>query len=221
VPIAYTTVALFFGFLTFAFSSFVPIQTFGLLTGLTMATSLGANLVLLPALLATTKVITLWDLVGVKLGEDPARTIPLFLGLRPAQARIVVLMAELKHFSAGETIIRRGDLGNEMYVLLRGRTEVWAGGDGERRRVGEQRRGDVFGEMALVRHAERSADVCAVEDVEVLAVDERFLRRIQLRYPRIASKVFLNLTRILSDRLELMTDKYVAVLPERLATRAG
>jgi hypothetical protein len=46
--------------------------------------------------------------------------------------------------------------------------------------------------------------------VEVLAVNERFLERIQTRYPRIASKVFLNLTRIVSDRLQRMTDQYVA-----------
>jgi len=109
VPIVYTTVALFLGFLTFAFSSFVPIQNFGILTAFTMAAALGANLVLLPALLATTKVITLWDLVGVKLGEQPARTIPLFAGLRPAQARIVVLMGELRRFAPGETVIRRGE----------------------------------------------------------------------------------------------------------------
>jgi CRP-like cAMP-binding protein len=71
-------------------------------------------------------------------------------------------------------------------------------------------RGDVFGEMALVRQNERSADVVAMSGVDVLAVDERFLARIQRRYPRIASKVFLNLTRILSDRLQSMTDAYVA-----------
>ena len=53
--------------------------------------------------------------------------------------------------------------------------------------------------------------VVAASDVELLAVDERFLERIQRRYPRIASKVFLNLTRILSDRLQSMTDKYIAV----------
>jgi uncharacterized membrane protein YdfJ with MMPL/SSD domain len=66
-------VALFFGFLTFAFSSFVPIQDFGVLAGITMAVSLVTNLVLLPAVLGTTKIITLWDLVGVKLGENPRR----------------------------------------------------------------------------------------------------------------------------------------------------
>src|SRR5260221_14162033 len=53
VPIVYTTIALFFGFLTFAFSSFVPIENFGMLAGITMATSLVANLVLLPAVLGT------------------------------------------------------------------------------------------------------------------------------------------------------------------------
>ena len=46
--------------------------------------------------------------------------------------------------------------------------------------------------------------------VDVLALDERFLRRIQNRYPRIASKVFLNLTRILSDHLQRTTERYVA-----------
>jgi hypothetical protein len=211
VPIVYTTIALFFGFLAFWYSSFVPIQNFGLLAGITMATSLGANLVLLPALLATTKIITLWDLVGVKLGDDPARTIPLFAGLRPAQARIVVLMGQIKRFAPGQDIVRRGERGDEMYVIINGAADVWAGTGVERRFIARHKRGDVFGEMALVRHNDRSADVVAYDEVEVLAVDQRFLERIQRRYPRIASKVFLNLTRILSDRLQGMTDQLVAV----------
>jgi hypothetical protein len=188
----------------------VPIQNFGILAGITMVTALGANLVLLPALLSTTKIITLWDLLGVKLGEDPAGTIPLFAGLRPAQARIVVLMGEIKRFSAGEIIVRRGERGDEMYVIIDGATEVLLGDGGGRRPVARHRRGDVFGEMGLVRHDERSADVVAVGDVEVLAVNDRFLRRIQNRYPRIASRVFLNLTRILSDRLQRMNEQFIA-----------
>jgi CRP-like cAMP-binding protein len=175
-----------------------------------MATALGANLVLLPALLSTTKIITLWDLLGVKLGDDPARTISLFAGLRPAQARIVVLMGELRHFAPGDVIVRQGDVGGEMYVIIAGTTEVLAGDGGGRQRINQLRRGDVFGEMGLVRHAERTADVVAAGNVDVLALDERFLRRIQNRYPRIASKVFLNLTRILSDNLQRTTEKYVA-----------
>src|SRR3989442_15730039 len=98
----------------------MPNRTFGILAGVTMATALGANLVLLPARLSTTKIITLWALLGVKLGDDPASTIPLFAGLRPAQARIVVLMGELRHFASGEAIVRQGELGDEMYVIIDG-----------------------------------------------------------------------------------------------------
>ena len=209
VPIVYATVALFFGFLTFAFSSFVPIQNFGILAGATLLTSLGTNLVLLPALLATSKVITLWDLVSVKLGRDPTRTIPLFAGLRPGQARIAVLMGQIKRFAPGQYIVRQGEQGGEMYVIVQGSAEVFAGSGAQRKAIMQMRRGDVFGEMALVRHNVRSADVVAAEPVEVLAVDETFLRRLQLRYPRIAAKVFLNLTRIVSDRLQRMTEQYV------------
>ena len=209
-PMLYTALALAGGFLTFAGSGFPIIRNFGILTSVTLATAFGANLLVLPALLATTKIITLWDLVGVKLGQDPTRTIPLLRGLRPAQARIVVLMGELRRFPPGAEIVRRGEQGNEMFVIVNGSTEVWVGNGAERRQVAELRRGDVFGEMALVRQYERSADVVAKQAVEVLTVDERFLQRIQRRYPRIAARVFLNLTRILSDRLQRMNEALVA-----------
>lgn len=203
-PVLYTSLALFAGFFSFAFSSFVPIRSFGVLSAITLATAFTANLVVLPALLATTRIITLWDLVGLKLGEDPTRTIPLLAGLRPAQARIVVLMGELRRFAPGAPIVRKGERGTEMFVILSGTTDVFVGSGAERQQVAELRRGDVFGEMGLVRDDERSADVIARGPVEALAVDQRFLQRIQRRYPRIAARVFLNLTRILSDRLERM-----------------
>ena len=209
-PMLYTTLALAAGFLTFGGSSFPPIRNFGILTSITLATAFGANLIVLPALLATTKIITLWDLIGVKLGQDPTRTIPLLAGLRPAQARLVVLMGELRHFPPQATIVRSGEQGTAMYVILNGATEVWVGNGADRHKVAELHRGDVFGEMGLMRQDLRSADVVAKQDVETLAVDERFLQRIQYRYPRIAALVFLNLSRILSDRLQRMNERLVS-----------
>src|SRR5258705_1176744 len=138
VPIVYTTGALCFGFLTFALSSFVPIQNFGILASLTMVTALGANLILLPALLATTKIITLWDLLGVRLGDDPARTIPLFAGLRRAEARIVVLMGEMRRFLPRGTIIPPGGRGDEKYLIIPRADQGWGGRPGRHRGRGPQ-----------------------------------------------------------------------------------
>jgi len=210
VPVIFTTVALFLGFLVFAGSSFVPIRSFGQLTAITIVAALLANLIVLPALLATSRIITLWDLVGVKLGSDPTRTIPLLAGLRPAQARLVVLMGHLRSFGAGEPIVRKGETGRAMYVIIEGTGDVWGTSGDKRTLLMSLARGDVFGEMALVRGEQRSADVIARDAVEVLEIDEGFLDRLQRRYPRVASRVLRNMTRILSDRLQRLTDRLVA-----------
>jgi hypothetical protein len=201
-PIIYASTALGLGFLTLLFSNFVPIQKFGILTAITIAAAFANDLVLLPALLATTRIITLWDLLYLKLGSNPQKTIPLFEGLRPWQAKIVTLMGEIKAFPKGRTLIRQGEMGNEMYVLIKGAAEVVLNSSDHPKRLNTLGRGDVFGEMGLIRHHERTADVIALEDVEVLAVNERFLTRIMRRYPRIASKIFFNISKIVSDRLE-------------------
>jgi len=111
-------------------------------------------------------------------------------------------MGELRAYAKDETIIRQGEMGNEMYVLLKGTADISIKAHGQSKRIAGLERGDVFGEMGLVRHHERTADVVAVEDVEVLAVNERFLSRVKRRYPRIGTQIFFNVAKILSDRLE-------------------
>jgi CRP-like cAMP-binding protein len=154
----------------------------------------------------TAHVVTVWDLASLKLGSQP-HEIPLFASLRPFQAKIVVLMGQLARAQPGDYITRRGERREELYVLLGGEVDILGGGDTVIRTLS---RGDVIGEMGLVRHVPRSADAVVRETTEYLVLDSAFLDRIQRRYPRIAATVFLNLTRILSDRLENTTNQLVA-----------
>jgi len=210
-PIVYTSGALTLGFLVMRLSDFVPIRDFGALSAATMVAALATNLLLLPALLAQTRIVTIFDVMFAKLGKDPHKTIPLFHGLRRAQARIAVLLGSLRNVAAGEAAVRQGEMGEEMFVIISGDADVIVHGpDGRTRNVRKLGRGDVFGEMGLVRKQLRTADIVAIGDMELLAVDQRFLERLQGRYPRIAATVFLNLTRVLSDRLESTTERFAA-----------
>jgi CRP-like cAMP-binding protein len=197
----YASVLLILGFLTLCFSSLVPLQEFGFLSAATMLVALLADVILAPALLATTRIITLWDLLYLKLGKDPHKTISIFANLRPSQAKIVALMGEIKSFPRGHAIIRHGEGSNEMFVMISGRAEVRVNSAGQTRRVWELQRGDVFGVTSLMQSQERVSDVIATEDVEVLAMDERFLSRVW-RYPRIAARIFFNISKMLLDRLQ-------------------
>jgi predicted RND superfamily exporter protein len=201
-PALYYSALLVLGFLTLGTSTFVPIQEFGLLSSATIVIGVIGELLLLPALLTTTRIITVWDLMYLKLGKDPQKTIPLFDGLRPSQAKIVTLMGELKKFAKGQHVIRTGEKGEEMYLILAGAADVIINPTTQAKRVRTLERGDVLGEMALIGDHVRTADVVATDDVEVLAVSDRFLKRMQKRYPRIGAKIFLNLAKILSTRLQ-------------------
>lgn len=206
-PALYNSALLFFGFASLATSTFVPLQQFGILSAITILAAILTELALFPALLATTRIITLWDLLGVKLGRDPHKTIPLFADLRPSQARLVALLAGLESYPSGAAVVRQGELGDEMYVIIDGKARVEVDTGGERRRVRDFGRGDVFGEMGLIRSHERTADVVADGPLEVMTVDQRALTRVQRRYPRTAAQIFLNLSKILSDRLQRETER--------------
>lgn len=213
LPIFVTCASLTAGFLVVCLSNFVPIRHFGLLASTTMIVGLAADLLLLPSLLMTAHIITVWDLLYTRLGSQPHKEIPLFSDLRPFQAKIVVLMGQLARARPGEYLTRQGELREELYVLLNGRVEVRRSEDA--RVIRSCGRGEVIGEMGLVRHKPRSADIVVAEETEYIVLDAAFLDRIQRRYPRIAATVFLNLTRILSDRLENTTNQLV------LATKAA
>ncbi len=198
-PVIATTITLAAGFMVMVTSSFVIISTFGWLTALTMIAALLCNLFLVPAILATVPVISVWDLVSSRLGPSPHLTIPLFEGLGRLGVRLVVLLGQLKTFRSGEYIVRRGEEGREMYLVLTGDGQVQL----DHGINIPLPRGGIVGEMALLRRAPRGADVVASSDLDALVIDEDFLRRLRIRYPRLASKFFLNIARILSDRLDV------------------
>jgi len=199
-PVIATSLTLTVGFLVMILSNFALISDFGWLAAMSIVASMCTNIILLPAVLATVPVVSVWDLVAFRLGPSPHKTIPLFDGLGGLSTRLVVLLGRLRTFAPNEHVVRRGEPGNEMYMVLTGRAEV-AGGPGGPV-LAQLGRGDVFGEMGLLRHTTRTADVIAKTDLEVLVIDEAFLRRLQIRYPRFASRFFVNIARILSDRLE-------------------
>ncbi len=79
--------------------------------------------------------------------------------------------------AAGETIIRQGETGHEVFVLEVGRASVSREIDGEIVQKGELGPGDVFGEMAILVEAPRNATVTAVEDCVLTTITGDLLQQ--------------------------------------------
>ena len=77
-------------------------------------------------------------------------------------ADIAALLEEID-FAAGETIFRKGDLGDSLYIIIAGKLRV-DDGDHLLNYLDES---DVFGEMALLDPAPRIATVTTMEDTHL------------------------------------------------------
>ncbi len=217
-PIVYTTITISLGFSVLLFSSFKPTAVFGLLMVVTMASALVADLILLPSLMVHVELVTIWDLIRVKLGKDPQEGIPLFRGLSRTQVHYILMAGNLRKYEAGSTIMRKGEVSDSMYAIISGELEVLggtgqesdAGAKGSKQVLATLRTGDVVGEMGMIRSCERSATVIATTSSELLQINERMIKRLQWLYPPTAHRFFFNLMTILCDRLQTMTDCYLA-----------
>jgi predicted RND superfamily exporter protein len=199
-PVTYTAVALCAGFLVWNLSAFRTQGEIGNLAAATLAFGWLCDVTLTPALCVGLRIVTLWEVLALDLGDGPERSIRLFRGLSGAQARIVALMGRLVPVRAGERLWSAGDAADALYVVIDGRLRASLEGPAGVRELAQHERGDLVGEVGLVQQA-RSADVDVVEDGRLLRLGREHFAQLRRRYPRIAAAVLANLSEVLAERL--------------------
>jgi len=209
-PILFTTLAISVGFSILTLSSFTPTAVFGLMMMITMVSALVGDAILLPSLLLHAELVTLWDLIRLRLGKDPERGIPLFKGLSRTEIHCILMAGTLIPADVGQVLLRRGDQSDAMYALVSGELDVLADpfidwDASAREPIARLQAGDIVGEMGLIRCAERSATVVAGRVSELLLINWRMIKRLQWLYPPTAYKFMINLSSILCNRLERTT----------------
>lgn len=209
-PITFTSFALALGFGVLILSNFIPTAQFGLLAALVMIYALLTDLFVNPMILLSVQLITIWDFIRLKLKKDITKESPVFRNLRDSEAKKVVLLGSIRSAAAGEYLFHQGEEGHEMYLVLTGSVKVTLDREGRRVELGTLKPGDVLGEMALLEQGIRSANIIAAEDAELLRIDEASLERVRRRFPKIAAKLFMNLSRVLSSRLRDQNVRSVA-----------
>jgi hypothetical protein len=203
-PVTYASLALAAGFGVLGLSDLRQQAEFGWLAAATLLCCGVADLTFNPALTSRIKIVTLWDVLTLDLGENPHQAIPVFKGFSKWQARIVALMTEIVELRKGQRLIQRGEKSDGMYVVIEGRLQSSVERDGALVPLNRHGRGDVLGEVGLFR-GERTANVDCESDVRALRFDQENLARLQRRYPRTASKLLRNLSEVLADRLAAAT----------------
>ena len=151
----------------------------------------------------------------VKLGdegvEDVARArrlalkrevlakMPLFARLTERELLRVMQAVEVREYLDGEVVIREGDKGDELFIVLDGNVRVTRG-DAVLTDLGP---GEHVGEMALIRSVPRSATVSAFGGTaELIAIRRADFFEILRKEHEVAVKMLWQFLGVLADRLD-------------------
>lgn len=123
------------------------------------------------------------------------KRLPIFDALNDKDIGDLVSLMQVKNVEAEETILRHGDRGTHLFIVLSGRMTVF---DEEGRTLANLEEGSFFGEMSLLSEGKVSATVVAAMDSKLATMSGKGFKHVITNYP--ALQVFFY--RLLVGRIQ-------------------
>jgi CRP-like cAMP-binding protein len=143
------------------------------------------------------------------------KEIPLLQGFTEAEVRQLEEIGRHLSFSPGELVLEQGKTSQELWILLKGKCEVFKPlGNGKARSpvvLATLEPYSNFGEMSFFHTAPHSASVRAQTPVELLCIPRARFDELVRREPGLAYKLTMNTVQNLAERMRRM-DEWVAEL---------
>jgi CRP-like cAMP-binding protein len=128
------------------------------------------------------------------------RSVPLFGELPGEDLRTIAEIVETIELPAGEVVFRKGDTGDDLFVILRGKIGIREG----KLDVATFGPREFFGELSVIDHEPRSADAVVLEDAQLLRLGSADLGELMARRPQIQEQFLV----VLARRLREVTQRF-------------
>lgn len=138
----------------------------------------------------------------------------LFRDLTDHELRFLERCVHVRHYHAGESIFRQGEVGVGMYLVVKGRVEIYIVDpnalteQGRELYITQLLSNDFFGELSLVEdNGRRTATAVARDETTLIGFFKPDLMEILSRRPAMGTKITLRIAEVLGRRLKETTDK--------------
>ena len=115
--------------------------------------------------------------------------IPIFAPLSDEEIERLANASTSRVYAPGEAIVRAGQVGNSMFVIISGSVKVQITENDYQKTVNTLAEDDFFGEMSLLTGEPRSASVIAIVETEVLRIDKNGLKPILEANPELVGVI--------------------------------
>src|SRR5512133_747914 len=135
--------------------------------------------------------------MDVKDLEQLTSNVPLFANLEKVERDAITAILVKKSFKPDEMIVHEDDSENHaFFIIANGSVHVTVfTSEGKQTILATLRKGEFFGEMALLDGEPRSASVIAAESCVLLMLYRRSLLEILQKYPKITIQMLVEMSR--------------------------
>jgi small-conductance mechanosensitive channel/CRP-like cAMP-binding protein len=125
----------------------------------------------------------------VNLNAERLNGVPIFTPLSDTETERLAAAAKSRIYAPGERIVRMGQEGHSMFVIVRGLVHIEILEGTKKKIVNTLGENEFFGEMSLLTGEQRTATVVADEETEVLAIDKKALKPILEKNPKLVEMI--------------------------------
>lgn len=143
---------------------------------------------------------------------------PLFEDIREEDLGDLVAITRSKQYKSHQTIIKQGQSGDEMYIIVSGKVLIQIHiADGEDLPVGVLAAGEAFGEISLFDNEARTATVTTTEPSHFLVLGRDQFKDFLLKHPYVAIQLLTVMSKRLRSSSDLLKDSLYSDVSARLA----
>ena len=137
--------------------------------------------------------------------------IPVLAGTNLAALSLLAREGIVHDFAAGAWIVREGDEGHALFILVEGDVDVIKCADSpDAVTLATLRQGDFFGEMCVVGPMKRVASIRALTTVKSIEIKACTLYHLHQKMPAQYAIVLLNVARDMARRLRQLDEVFAA-----------
>ena len=143
---------------------------------------------------------------GVPVGT--LQEVEIFRNMTDRQRGRFAQCMEVQQFAKFDMLVREGDAGGSMFIILEGNVRVRKMISGKENVITVLNAGEVFGEMSLFDQGKRSADIVANSNGVLLRLSSEVFNRMMDKQPEVAAPFLLAIARKMSARIRADNERH-------------
>lgn len=139
---------------------------------------------------------------------------PIFEELEQDDIRNITSLLKLDRYDKGEIVLKKGEFGRFLYIILTGRVDVL---DGDDMSIASMGKGEIFGEMSLLSGAPVGSTIKASESAALLRINGEDFKKLLIRLPKLHKNFMHLLIRRMSEINMTRTKEYICGITGKLS----